>query len=78
MTTAVRSTNIKVVENNIPGTIGLVTTSFVNTNIRATENKILNVSGLVKKIDYGAKIKEKNISLVLIITNLRITQLMQR
>ena len=78
MTTAVRSTNIKVVENNIPGTIALVTTSFVNTNIRATEKKILNVSGLVKKIDYGAKIKEKNISLVLIITNLRITYLMQR
>ena len=78
MTTTVRNTKIKVVENNIPGTIDLVTTSFINTNIIATENKILNVSGLVKKIDYGAKIKEKNISLVLIITNLRITQLMQR
>ena len=73
MTITVRNTNIKVVENNIPGTIGLVTTSFVNTNIRATENKILNVGSLVNKIDYGAKIKEKNISLVLVITNLRIT-----
>ena len=73
MTTTVRNTNIKVVENNIPDTIGLVTTSFVNTNIRATENKTLNVGGLVNEINYGAKIKEKNISLVLIITNLRIT-----
>ena len=59
---------------------------FSITNLATTaaltnvENKIPNVSDLVKKADYDAKISEieKNISLLLIIINSQVIQLMQR
>ena len=67
-------------EKNIGDVGGLVTITILNTKINQVENKNSNVSGLVKKIDYDAKILDimkENISLLLIITNLRATYLMQ-
>ena len=51
------NTKISEVENKIPYTSNLVTTTILNTKISEVENKIPIVNGLVKKTDYDAKIK---------------------
>ena len=50
MTTNVPNTEIGEVENKIPDTSCLVTSSVLNIKIGEVENKIPDVSGLVKKI----------------------------
>ena len=56
---------------------GLATTVVLNTTINEVENKIPDASKLVKKADYDTKIKEfeGNISLQLILINLRVNHL---
>lgn len=56
---------------------GLATTVVLNTTINEVENKIPDASKLVKKGDYDTKIKEfeGNISLQLILINLRVNHL---
>ena len=53
------NTEISEVENKIPNTSNLVTTTVLNTKTSEVENKIPGVSGLVKKkTDHAAKIKD--------------------
>ena len=67
------------VTNKVPDVSGLLTTAVFDTKIREVENKTPNVSGIVKKTVLGAKIsKIKDISLLLILINLRDVYLMQR
>ena len=60
-----------------PDITGLATTVVLNTTINEVENKIPDASKLVKKADYDTKIKEfeGNISLQLILINLRVNHL---
>ena len=63
----------------MPGVCELVTTSVFNRETDEVENKTSNVSGLVKKImTLNYQTSNEDISLFLIITNLRVTYLMQR
>ena len=71
---------IKGVEKKFPDITGLAATVFLNRKINEVNNKIPNASKLVKKADYYNKIKEFeiNISLQLILINLRVKHLMSR
>ena len=69
---------IKGVEKTFPDITGLAATVFLNRKNNEVKNKILDASKLVKKADYYNKIKEFeiNISLQLILINLRVKHLM--
>lgn len=69
---------IKGVEKTFPDITGLAATVCLNRKNNEVKNKILDASKLVKKADYYNKIKEFeiNISLQLILINLRVKHLM--
>ena len=71
---------IESVEDKMPDGSGLVKRPVFTTKIGKVENKIHDLNGLVKKIVYDAKIQKwrENVSLILIIINLRVIYLMQR
>ena len=66
------------VNEKIPYTSGLVTTTVLNTKTSEVENKITSAGGLVKKKQIMTLIQKtgENISLLLIVKNLRVTYLM--
>ena len=76
MTTTALTTKIREVVNKIPHASGLAslvtTTAALNTKIEEVENKISDNSGLIKKTD------RENISLMLIMINLRVAYFIQR